>query len=67
MATSRSELDPRKFLKDATAAARDLCIDRFEAFGCAGNGARNAMWYGSAPSTTRWMPALKSAVSASRG
>ncbi|MBX3623089.1 MAG: fructose-bisphosphate aldolase class II [Rhizobacter sp.] len=32
----RGEFDPRKFLKDATAAARDVCIARFEAFGCAG-------------------------------
>ena len=36
MAHDRSEFDPRKFLKDATAAARELCSDRFEAFGCAG-------------------------------
>jgi len=32
----RSEFDPRKFLKDATTAARDVCVERFEAFGCAG-------------------------------
>ncbi len=36
----RSEFDPRKFLKDATAAARDVCVARFEAFGCAGMGSR---------------------------
>ncbi|WP_114393867.1 class II fructose-bisphosphate aldolase [Oleisolibacter albus] len=30
------EFDPRKFLAEATKAARDLCRDRFEAFGCAG-------------------------------
>jgi fructose-bisphosphate aldolase class II len=36
MAKDRGEFDPRKFLKDATAAARDLCAARFEAFGCAG-------------------------------
>ena len=36
----RGEFDPRKFLKDATAAARDLCIERFEAFGSAGMAAR---------------------------
>jgi len=36
MERDRAEFDPRKFLKDATAAARDVCIDRFEAFGCAG-------------------------------
>jgi len=36
MGSDRSEFDPRKFLKEATAAARDLCIDRFQAFGAAG-------------------------------
>jgi fructose-bisphosphate aldolase class II len=36
MGSDRGEFDPRKFLKDATAAARDLCIERFEAFGAAG-------------------------------
>jgi len=35
MVQSPGEFDPRKFLKDATAAARDICIARFEAFGCA--------------------------------
>ena len=40
MGRDRSEFDPRKFLKDATSAARDLCIDRFEAFGCAGMASR---------------------------
>jgi fructose-bisphosphate aldolase class II len=32
----RSEFDPRKFLKEATAAAKSVCKARFEAFGCAG-------------------------------
>ncbi len=36
MGKDRSEFDPRKFLKVATAAARDVCVDRFQAFGCAG-------------------------------
>jgi fructose-bisphosphate aldolase class II len=40
MAKDRSEFDPRKFFKDATAAARDVCIERFEAFGCAGMASR---------------------------
>ncbi|MGE3848581.1 MAG: class II fructose-bisphosphate aldolase [Gammaproteobacteria bacterium] len=40
MAEDPSEFDPRKFLKAATAAARDLCRERFEAFGCAGMAAR---------------------------
>jgi fructose-bisphosphate aldolase class II len=35
MNKDRSEFDPRKFLKDATAAARDVCIARMQAFGCA--------------------------------
>ena len=31
-----SEFDPRKYLKDAMQAARDICIARYEAFGTAG-------------------------------
>jgi len=34
---NRREFDPRKFLKPAMDAMRDLCRDRFEAFGTAGN------------------------------
>jgi fructose-bisphosphate aldolase class II len=40
MAANPSEFDPRKFFKDATAAARDICLLRFEAFGSAGQAAR---------------------------
>jgi fructose-bisphosphate aldolase class II len=40
MATKPEEFDPRAFLKAATAAARDICKQRFEAFGCAGQAAR---------------------------
>jgi len=40
MGRDRTEFDPRKFLKDATAAARDVCVARFEAFGCAGMASR---------------------------
>ncbi|WP_372656653.1 class II fructose-bisphosphate aldolase [Hydrogenophaga sp.] len=40
MARDSAEFDPRKFFKDATAAARDICVARFEAFGCAGMGSR---------------------------
>ena len=40
MAKDPSEFDPRKFLKDATAAAREICRARFEAFGCAGQAPR---------------------------
>ncbi|MER8465822.1 class II fructose-bisphosphate aldolase [Mesorhizobium sp. M1396] len=35
-----SEFDPRKFLKPAMDAMRDLCLDRFERFGTAGNASR---------------------------
>jgi len=31
-----SEFDPRKYMKDAMLAARDICIARYEAFGTAG-------------------------------
>ena len=31
-----SVFDPRKFLKVSTAAMKDICKARFEAFGCAG-------------------------------
>jgi fructose-bisphosphate aldolase class II len=34
------EFDPRKFLKPAMDAMRDLCRDRFERFGTAGNASR---------------------------
>jgi len=40
MAKDPAEFDPRKFLKDATAAARELCKERFTAFGCAGQAPR---------------------------
>jgi fructose-bisphosphate aldolase class II len=39
MAKDPSEFDPRKFLKEAMLAARTLCRQRFEAFGCAGKAA----------------------------
>jgi len=37
---SRHEFDPRKFLKPAMDAMRDLCQDRFERFGTAGQAAK---------------------------
>jgi fructose-bisphosphate aldolase, class II len=40
MSRDPAEFDPRKFLKDATAAARDVCVERFEAFGCAGQASK---------------------------
>ena len=42
MAEDPAEFDPRKFLKAATVAARALCKERFEAFGCAGQAPRIA-------------------------
>ena len=39
-ATSKSEFDPRKFLKPAMDAMSKVCRDRFEAFGTAGNARR---------------------------
>ena len=40
MAKDPTEFDPRKFFKDAMLAARALCKERFEQFGCAGHAAR---------------------------
>ena len=40
MMTDRKEFDPRKFFKAARDAARDICRERFEAFGCAGHASR---------------------------
>lgn len=39
-ADDRSEFDPRKALKAATAAAKGICKARFIAFGCAGQAAK---------------------------
>ena len=35
-----SNFDPRKYLKAATDAMRDICIHRYEAFNAAGNGSK---------------------------
>lgn len=40
MAEHPAEFDPRAFLKAATAAAKGICVQRFEAFGCAGQASR---------------------------
>jgi fructose-bisphosphate aldolase class II len=40
LALDPTEFDPRKLFKDATAAARGICVARFEAFGCAGQASR---------------------------
>jgi fructose-bisphosphate aldolase class II len=42
LSDDRSEFDPRKALKAATAAARDICKARFTAFGCAGRRRRSS-------------------------
>lgn len=40
LAQHADDFDPRGFLKVATAAAKGICKDRFEAFGCAGHASR---------------------------
>ena len=40
LASKPADFDPRGFLKVATAAARDICKARFEAFGCAGQASK---------------------------
>jgi fructose-bisphosphate aldolase, class II len=40
MDQDRAEFDPRKFLSQATLAAREICRMRFEAFGSAGQASR---------------------------
>ncbi len=42
MATDPSTFDPRVFLREARAAAKDLCAERYEQFGAAGNASRIA-------------------------
>lgn len=37
LAENPSNFDPRKFLKESTAAMKGICKARFEAFGCAGH------------------------------
>ena len=37
---NKSNFDPRKFLKASTAAMKDICKARYEAFGCAGYASR---------------------------
>ena len=36
MAKNPGEFDPRKYMKDSMLAARDICIARYDAFGCSG-------------------------------
>ena len=40
MAQNPSEFDPRKFLAKTVDAMRDICMARYEAFGCAGNASK---------------------------
>jgi len=40
LAEQPSEFDPRKYLAAAKKAASSICKARFEAFGCAGMGAK---------------------------
>jgi fructose-bisphosphate aldolase class II len=40
LAQHATDFDPRSYLRTAMKAARDLCIARFEAFGCAGEASR---------------------------
>ncbi len=40
LAENRSNFDPRKFLKTSTAAMKDICKARYEAFGCAGHASK---------------------------
>jgi len=40
LAENPSNFDPRKFLKESTAAMKGICQARFEAFGCAGHASK---------------------------
>jgi fructose-bisphosphate aldolase class II len=40
MAKDPAEFDPRKYNKEAMLAAREICIARYEAFGCAGQASK---------------------------
>jgi fructose-bisphosphate aldolase class II len=40
MAENPSKFDPRDYLKPAIAAAKKVCRQRYEQFGCAGMGSR---------------------------
>jgi fructose-bisphosphate aldolase class II len=40
LAKNKEEFDPRKYFKETIGAMRDICIDRYEAFGTAGNASK---------------------------
>ena len=40
MAQNRKEFDPRKYLAVATKAMKGICLERYQAFGTAGNASK---------------------------
>ena len=40
LAENPAEFDPRKYFKESLVAMRDICVARYEAFGCAGHASR---------------------------
>ncbi|VAW51532.1 Fructose-bisphosphate aldolase class II [hydrothermal vent metagenome] len=40
LAENTSNFDPRKFLKESTAAMKEICKARYESFGCSGNASK---------------------------
>ncbi len=40
LAENPAEFDPRKYFKESLIAMRDICIARYEAFGCAGHASK---------------------------
>ncbi|HVK99865.1 MAG TPA: class II fructose-bisphosphate aldolase [Dongiaceae bacterium] len=40
LAKNKEEFDPRKYFKETITAMRDICVDRYEAFGTAGNASK---------------------------
>ena len=40
LAENPAEFDPRKYFKESLVAMRDICIARYEAFGCAGHASK---------------------------
>jgi hypothetical protein len=68
MARHPDEFDPRAFLKAATTAAREVCEQRLEAFGCAGQASRRrAAWAPERRLTEPRRPHERAAYAAMRG
>jgi fructose-bisphosphate aldolase, class II len=40
LAKNKEEFDPRRYFKETITAMRDICVDRYEAFGTAGNASK---------------------------